>query len=244
MKKKLLLMFLIFIVVATVANVPKAKAATPVVKFSPEYLVISEPGLTSQLNITVTDVTDLLFWVINITWDPSIIEVTIGDSKGLRKGGTYYNIYEGPFMESFRDAHFFVEGGIDNTHGKITLLTGGYTGGGSTASGSGVLAIINFTSVNYGTTTIDINGPSYVHPGQSALITRTGADMPHDDWDGKVTVGEREIPPIWTELWFQATTVVVIIVIIVIAAVRTKVIKMPVRHSTEREKELGIPLEE
>ena len=207
MRKKPVLILLVFIAVAAVASVPQTQAATPVVTVGNKYNV-TEPGRTFQINITITDVTFLSMWIVNLTWDPNIIKITTGDPQGLRKGKIYYNIYEGPFM---KDATF-IANEIDNTRGKITRLGSAYQALGSTASGSGVLATINFTSINVGTTTININGPSKKHPGHSVLQDQAGEEMPHEDVDGMAT--EHAQPLIWMEPWFQATTVGIIVVIV------------------------------
>ena len=228
-KKIVLLMSLILITAATLRIVPNAQAATPTVAVASVYN-ITEPGMTFQVNITITDVTDLSMWIINMSWDPNMLQIPTGDRQGLRKRQIYYNIYEGPFMESFHSA-IFTANEIDNVHGRIRQLACGYAGAGTPAWGSGVLATINFTSVNVGTITIEINGPSIEYPGHSMLLDNSGYEMPHEDIDGTVT--EHAPPLIWMEPWFQATTVGIIVVIVAATYV---IKKKSVRHPTKSEK--------
>ena len=205
-------MLLTLIAMATVPSVPKTQAATPVVAITNKYN-ITEPGMTFNITITVTDVTALFTWVINLTWDSNIIKITTGDPDpngvgDLKRGK--YNIYEGPFLKSIRPTVFLATE-IDNTNGKIRELVCGYEPAGATPSGSGVLATINFTYVNVGTTTIEINGPGA--QGESQLLNSAGKGMSHEDRDGVVT--EHGPPPIWTQLWVQVTAASIIVIAVV-----------------------------
>jgi hypothetical protein len=175
------------IAVVALVRIPKIQAQNPVVRISNVYN-ITEPGMTFKVNITITGVTDLFMWVMNMSWDPSIIRITTGDPNGLRyprNTGTYYNIYQGPFLKSIRSTMFMVSQ-VDNTRGKIMNLNCGYTTAGTAPNGDGILAIINFTSVAVGTTTIDINGPSVTYLGHSVMLDHFGSEMPHEDVDGTI----------------------------------------------------------
>lgn len=187
MNKKLLLILLVIIIVAFVAYRfwPSPK---PTVAISEVYNV-TEPGMTFLVNITVTDVSNLKTWAINLSWDPSIIKITTGDPYGLKPIGrnVRYNVYEGPFLKAVRETGTFQVREINNEHGRINRLSCGYEFKGETASGSGVLVTINFTCVSVGTTTIKITGSSDEYPGQSFLEDSTGNEIPHVDKDGKVT---------------------------------------------------------
>ena len=222
LRKRHLLMSLMLIAITTVASVaavvkvPKVKAATPVVSVS--TVVAKEPGKTFLVNISITGVTDLFLWVLNLTWDPNITKITTGDRAGLYKSRVYYNIYEGPFLKSVRSTLFFASK-IDNKNGKITNLNSGYTTRSSTTTnGDGVLVTINFTLVNVGTTTLDINGPSPTYPGHSMLVDSSGNEIPHEDIDGAVLDKEPPPPPIWTQSWFQTSVIAVAVVGAVIVA--------------------------
>jgi hypothetical protein len=226
-KKMLLSTLFVLLVNANLANAPQIKAASPKLIVTSVYN-IKQPGMTFLVNITVTDVEDLFMWAIDLSWDPNIIQISTGDPKGLYRKGIYYNIYEGPFLKSVRPTLFLVND-INNTGGTITSLSATYTSQGATASGSGILAIINFTSVNVGTTTIQVTR-------QALLIDHTGKNIPHEDVSGVVTEAEPPSPPpIWTQLWFQLA-VIIIVAIIAIGYVWIKVI-IPVRERAAEEEE-------
>jgi len=222
---------------------PKIQAATPIVKVTSAYNII-EPEMTFLINITITDVTDLYMWSINLTWDPNIIKITTGDPNGLewpRGSGSRWNIYEGPFLKKERVTIFMVKG-IDQTRGKIKGLTCSYKSEGATLSGSGLLAMINFTSVNVGTTAIDIDGASVTYPRQSALLNSEMKEILHEDKDGTVTENDPPIPPIWSELWFQGTIVGIAVVAVVATAFRYR--KKIAQHLPKHEEEAEELLEE
>ena len=182
---------------------------------------VEEPGATFLVNVTVKDVSDLLMWVISLKWDPNIIKISTGDTAGLKKRGIYYNIYEGPFLKSLRTT-LFLANYIDNTEGDITALTAGYMSAGLAPSGSGVLATINFTCINVGTTTIEITGPSTASSWRSMLIDQTGKEMSHEDVNGVFTENPPSESSIWTQLWFQATLVIVVVIVVAAAYVATR----------------------
>lgn len=199
----------------TMTITPKTEAASPTVSISKLYNM-TEPGTTFVVNITVSDISDLNLWVINITWDPTVIKVSIGDPNGTKPllKTKKYNIYEGPFLKTVGGTTFVVFD-VDNVNGRMKGLSCGL-GGILSTSGTGILATINFTLVNKGSTEIHINGASVTFPGKSALQDSMGEEVPHEDRDGLVT--EHGPPPIWTEFWFQAVMVVIIVVIVAVAA--------------------------
>lgn len=222
--KKFLLMLLTLIFTINLVNVTEIHASpAPTVTVTSVYEV-KEPGVAFLVNITVTEVYDLSMWVIDIEWDPNIIKISTGDTNGLYKRGTHYNIYEGPLLKSMR-ATFFLANDVNNTGGKITALSAGYLSPGSSASGDGMLVTINFTSIDVGTTTIKITGPSAAYPGHSMLIDHTGKEMSHRDRNGVITENPPPGPPIWTQLWFQAALTIVIIAAVaaVFVAIRRRI---------------------
>jgi hypothetical protein len=184
LKKKVLVLIIIIaiaIIAAAIVLMVPWGPSEPKLEISSVYDVTE--GQTFLVNITVTDVNDLFKWVINIQWDPEIIKITTGDTNGLAQSIfgviTYYNIYEGPFLKSVRETRVLFTL-MDNTNGKIQALTSGYaTAGTSTASGSGVLATINFTCTVPGTTNINITG--------SMLLDHTLTEMLHKTKNGLVT---------------------------------------------------------
>ncbi len=204
-------------------QMPETKAATPILKIINAYN-ITQLGTTFNVNITITDVSNLFMWGVDLKWNASAIEVTTGDSQGIRLvwGGqyVYFNVYEGPFMQEVRETSF-VCSKIDNTHGEISHLGAGYTSFGSTPSGSGLLATMNFTCLSVGETTIELVDSTLVSPEQQPID--------HQRVNGTVTDQLPPVSPIWTQLWFQVT-VVVIVVIAVVAVVAVVAKVFYVRH--------------
>jgi hypothetical protein len=237
-----ILVLLTFIIIASVLNtykihVPEAKAATTTLKVVSVYNV-TEPGTTFKVNITVTDVTNLLRWLLTLEWNTSAIELTTGDPQGIRQIDfstgryVYFNIYEGPFLEGVREDEnaVFLANAIDKVNGKIDYLSGGYQNPGSPgASGSGIIATINFTCLEVGETTIEIT--------YSALSNINVEAITHESVNGIVTDKPPPVSPIWTELWFQATMIV--IVVIVIAAVAVYVVKKRYAKRPAKTKEIS-----
>jgi len=234
MGKKLLLFIVLIITIIIVAIVPSEPWRTrlPTVSVTSVYN-ITEQDTTFIVNITVTDVTNLYMWIINMSWDPTIVKITTGDPNGLKKGGIYYNVYEGPFMRSVRGTRGLLVSKINNTDGTIKSLSCAYSTTGSGASGSGVLAMINFTLLKKGTTTIDINGPSVKYPGLCVLQDSAGNEMAIEVVDGTVSEGG---PPLFSiQFWFIATVIGVIVIILEVAALVMLFRRKPVEQPPETE---------
>ena len=159
----------------------RSASADTTVQFSPE-IIHQRPGLTFTVNITITNVTDLAGWAIDLSWDPNIIRVTTGDPNGLQPpiNGTFYNIYQGPFLKNVRPTSFIVNR-VNNAQGKIEFLSARHVNMGE--GGSGALATINFTCISVGTTTTQII--------ESILMDGEEKAIPHEDYeviDGRVLV--------------------------------------------------------
>ena len=217
MKGKLKLELILFLIVAIItptATYLLLPSSGPTVSITKLYNSSLQTGQSITVNVTVSDVSDLISCGINLAFDPSVLQVTTGDPHGWRDAltGIRYGIYEGPFFKSFSNSTIFMSRNVNNQLGNITAIFNAITVTGISASGSGVVATINFTCVHPTTnTTIRITGPTQ---GHSYLQSSTGGQTTHQDIDGLVTA---EGPPgIWTELWFQATLIVVIVEIIVI----------------------------
>jgi hypothetical protein len=243
LRRNFTLMLIMFIVMATFKSIPKIQAVGPVVAVTSVYNA-TQVGTTFLVNITITGVANLLTWAINLTWDPTILKISTGtpdpNAYGAIRSGRY-NIYEGPFMKSVRST-IFTANKINNTSGKINSLACGYITSGTTPSGDGVLASINFTYIKVGTATIDIDGPSTTYPRQSMIIDSTNKEIPHEDKDGTVTENDPPIPPIWSELWFQGTIVGIAVVAVVATAFRYR--KKIAQHLPKREEEADELVEE
>lgn len=212
MKEKLLFLVLVAIIVPVVPYLLMGQSG-PTVSISKLYSLNLGSGDTVGVNVTVSDLSDMTSLRVNLAWDPKVLKVTTGDPGGWTDEitGVKYNIYEGSFLKSFTNSTIFIINDVNNNGGNITALYNAITTTNVTATGSGVIATINFTCVNPGTTTIRIVGP---RQGQSSMQSSTGEQVLHRDIDGVVTSGGP--PGIWTELWFQATLGIIIVEIVVV----------------------------
>lgn len=237
-------------------NIPEARAALPAVTISKVY-DMNQTGSTFVVNITVSDVSELGGWGMNLSWNPAILKINTGDPTGLQKkeGRVYvnYSIHEGDFMRNGGSRSFTVNA-INNTAGTIKQLASYFTVAGQSVSGSGILATINFTLLNTGTTAINITGPNNATmPYRSVLADRGGGPIDHVDVNGLVTdQPEPPPPPIWSETWFQALVVIVVVLVVVPTVVIVRLRSRPPQSEEElkrlsqyEEKEVeGIPLPE
>jgi hypothetical protein len=217
MKKLTIMLIALLALAATDAtvmtSVPQTEAQGPTLKISKVYN-LNQTGTTFMVNVTIDDVVDLGGWSISLKWDPNITGVSTGDRKGIMKrtrtGIVYYNIYEGGLMANASGTNFLLNA-VDNTNGTMTSLADFFKQVGGGTQGSGVLATINFTLKNVGTTIINVT--------QSIVQDRSGATVDHTTLNGLITdQPPPPPPPIWTELWFQ-TAVILFFVVIVLPAV-------------------------
>jgi hypothetical protein len=209
LKGKLFLLVLLAIIVPVVAYLLVPRPGSTV-SISSLYNSNLQAGETIAVNVTVADVSDMTSLRVNLAWDPTVLRVTTGDHAGWRDEitGVYYDIYEGDFLKSL-NATIFLVNEVNNVAGNITAIYDAITSKNATASGSGVVAIINFTCVTPGSTSIRIVGP---RSGHSSLQSSSGDQIIHSDVDGVVTPSGP--PGIWTELWFQVTVIVIVLEII------------------------------
>lgn len=217
LRKSALILILLLIAATTnvtaIINIPKAKAAAPTLAISNVYNV-TEAGTTFTANITVSDVTEMGGWFVSLKWNPDAISLNKGDRAGLYKRRVYYNIYEGGFMRNVSSANLLVNK-ITEANGTITGLACLFVVAGTSVSGSGLLALINFTLVNVGTTTINITN--------SIIMDRGGAGIDHTTVNGLVTNLPPPLPPpIWMQPWFSITVITVAVLVVVpVFTVRT-----------------------
>ena len=237
-------------------NIPEARAALPVVTISKVY-DMNQTGSTFVVNITVSDVSELGGWGMNLSWNPAILKITTGDPTGLQKkaGRIYvnYSIHGGDFMRNMASTSFTANA-INNTAGTIRQLACYFTVAGQSVSGSGILATINFTLLNTGTTAINITGPNNATmPYRSVLAGRGGGPIDHVEVNGLVTDQPGPPPtPIWSETWFQALVVTVVVLVVVPTGVIARLRSRPPQSEEElkrlsqyEENEVeGIPLPE
>lgn len=146
------------------------RASTTTIAVDPSQVVDLDPGQTFSVDITVTDVTDLYGWSINLTFKPSVLNVE--------------NVTEGPFLKQFgntyllpgqinNDAGFLTPGGLlfDPTQVPAFPLEG--------ATGDGILATITFTVKGSGTTDLHFEASKL-----NTVISNNNVAIPHEATDG------------------------------------------------------------
>jgi hypothetical protein len=213
-----------------------ASSSGTTVSITKYYNLTLQPNQTIIVNITVSDVVDMTGFRAHIAWDPNVLKVTTGDPNGWRDPitGIRYNIFEGPFLKSFTNATIFLVNKVNNDAGNITGIFNAITQSGVSASGSGVVAIINFTCVNPGTTTIRIVGPK---DGGSSLPNSANEQIPHRDIEGIVT--SESSPAVWTESWFQAAVGFSLLEVVVLALMLWVIVRWWRTHSQVEGDELS-----
>lgn len=222
MKGRVILLLIFAIIVPAVGSQYIYTQSGPTVSITRFYNLNLQSGQTIIVNITISDVSSLISCRINLAWNPNILNVTTGDPKGWTDPirGIKYSVFEGPFLKEFSNSTMFLLNKVDNAAGTITAIFDAIASPGISASGSGVIATVNFTCVNPGITTIEITGP---RKGHSSLQGSMGEQISHQDVNGLVT---NDAPlGIWTEFWFQATVGLVVVEIMILVLLSLVIIK-------------------
>lgn len=117
----------------------EATQATPgVVAIEPAEIKDISPGGTFTVNVTVTDVSEVYGWQVNITFNSQILNVE--------------NVTEGTFLKQFNKTVFMKT--IDNTGGYVLLSSLFFPVPEQGASGGGLLAQVNFTVKGSGSSSL------------------------------------------------------------------------------------------
>ena len=126
-----------------------------IVSVAPSTYNVSAPGTTFQLNITITGVptspasATLWSYSVAVKWNPAILNCT--------------DVAEGPFLSSQASPTLYLASPPDNVAGNISQITDtSMKVPPKGAGGSGVLAILTFTSIAPGNTNITILKPDFM----------------------------------------------------------------------------------
>ena len=122
------------------ASAVQSASSTTTILLSPK-IIQAKVGSTIAVDLVVDNVTDLGCWVISIRWNPKIVKLT--------------NVYEGPFLRDHGDTWFLINT-LDQASGKLQFGEG-FNVSGVGVTGSGVLASMNFTILNFGFTPLQIS---------------------------------------------------------------------------------------
>ncbi|HYI97503.1 MAG TPA: cohesin domain-containing protein [Bryobacteraceae bacterium] len=99
-------------------------------------------GGAANVAIQVTDVNDLYAYQFDLSFDPTVLSIT-----GVSEGG---------FLSS-GGSTFFFPGTIDNALGTLSLTAGALEGPVSGVNGGGILAMVQFTGVGFGTSPVTLS---------------------------------------------------------------------------------------
>jgi len=145
MRKKLLLTSFILLTCIALIRVQRVNAQDLTFAVEPDPQIISAPGQTAKINITVANSIACVQWVLNLTWDPSYVDIA-----------SAADIVEGPWLKgSPPKATMFLVKPINHAAGSVQEITCLLMDPG-TASGNGVLLTVTFTGVAQGVSEVNM----------------------------------------------------------------------------------------
>lgn len=209
-KKSFLLLIVIALIISFVLYYQFIPAPGPTIELTRLYGLKLQSGQSVTINVSVADAEFLTAVVLDLAWDPYVLQVAVNDPNGYPLGGVNYSIYLGPFFRNVSDTSKLVVNKVDNSAGKINGLGLLIYKAGFSANGSGVLASINFVCINPGTTTIEITGPASGRRAWVETIIDPSVSVEHKEVYGLVT--ESAPPPIWTEFRFRIAVLAIEII--------------------------------
>lgn len=231
----ILLLILVILAAGLVYYSTPSTAITPTLEISRLYGTQLQPGQTINVTISIKNVTDFSSMIVSLAWDPYVLAVTTGDPQGLLNQftGTRYNIYMGSFLKEFSNSTQILMIDNSNENGTIKNLYTGIMSQSESAAGSGVLAIINFTCIHSGITTIDVVGPT----NGTARLSDVGKNqINHIEVDGIIT--NAPPPPVWTETGFQIPVISIEIIVLTVLSLAIFLRKRVIRRRAVA-KEIG-----
>jgi hypothetical protein len=128
-------------------------------------------GATFPVDVNIANVSDLFAFAFDIGFTPGTLSAV--------------SVTEGPFLGG-GGTTFFLPGAIDNTSGTISFNADTLIGSIPGVSGSGTLAILDFTALSAGTSPINILNVSLLDSTLSPISSTTV--------NGNATVGAQAVP--------------------------------------------------
>jgi len=145
METKIILV-IVFAFCLSLAGLARGAGTTISINPSSSTLSQSQIGTSFQINISISDVTNLWSWKVRLNWNPDVLNVT--------------NVEEGPFLKSVGATLFPPPPQRDGylTEVSSTLLSN------SSASGAGILAAVTFKVLASGQSDITLNETELLQP--------------------------------------------------------------------------------
>jgi hypothetical protein len=141
-----------------------------VISISPSSDTIpqSQIGKSLQVNITISNVTNLWGWVVTLNWNPTILNFT--------------NMTEGPFLDSVGSTLFLYP---TPGSGSLTQITDELLEN-TSVNGNGTLATINFKVLAYGQSNITLSDTLLYQPLSGNPLSH--AQIAHTVNNGQIIV--------------------------------------------------------
>jgi len=181
---KKLVIILVFLLMVSLSIMKTTVAQSTTVYINPQLTTVEEIGQAFEVNVSISQVTDLAAWEFKLYYESSVLNAT--------------SITEGPFLKSIGNTTglipFSFTDSYNTTHGRIWFactLTGQDLG----ASGNGTLATITFKAKGPGIANL-------VLAGTDLLDSKMPPNrISHTTQSGKVQVTFRNIAIIDVKAW-------------------------------------------
>jgi len=183
----------LFIVILLLASCPllmsnvTAEGNKPIVTLDVTTITPNPPseapevGQAFEVNVTISNVTDLFDWQIMLIFDTTILNAT--------------DVTEGPFLKQGGDTYFptpDINNDYNATHGYV--FAGSTLMGGTGVNGSGVLATICFVGEAEGISNLVLDVSGQIYGFKTLLENSEGAEIPFDIVVTQVQVVPEYIP--------------------------------------------------
>jgi hypothetical protein len=200
LNRKAILVLLLFIILVGVLAYFYLRPQLPSLSIDKVYN-INQTGQTILVNVTMNNVPACAGWFLYLAWNPSIITLTTGGPNFTypAEGGPPVGLFDGPFLKSAGTTTFVVMS-ADNEKGE-TFVGEVFPGGTQSASGTGVILMMNFTILQVGITTIEMKSPTPATSNQSVVIDPQNHLVDHTESNGLITA--KGPPPVWASTDFQ-----------------------------------------
>lgn len=152
----LLTLALIMVLIGFTITDFSGEASVPLIAFQPNLHETFRDEAFS-LNITVSNVTDLYLWVVNVEWNSTVLD--------------FLQYVEGPFLKQGGETTI-MDSGV--SPGKISELACTLLGDVAGVNGSGTLVTLTYTALTVGTTSVNITFSDLLNSAGQSISHETG----------------------------------------------------------------------